>query len=215
MPFPCRFRAIFVSIFGSTVFGTFCASVVTDLQQCTLSCIAPGLRGLLSKLPTTRAEFVSISSRFHFDFETRKGAKDSEKIHPLRASRSPRQSTVTRLRYDISQKRPATHRQRSRWSFHRTEIRFAPRPIGFTAVPREGRKPHQRPRPPELCSITFREGFQKRIGSVTFGGGQFRGAGQRRFSGRAAGRRRDGDALWDGDGVVAFFGSESSFRKGR
>jgi len=119
VPLPWRFRAIFVSIFGRIVFGTFCASVVTDLRQCALSFIAPDLCALLSKLATARAEFVSISCHFQFDFETRKGAKDSEKPDPLRASRSPRQSTVTRPCNDVSQNRSATHRQSSRWSFHR------------------------------------------------------------------------------------------------
>ena len=103
VPLPCRFRAIFVSIFGWIVFGAFCVSAATGLLQCALSFIAADLHGLLSKLPKARAEFVSISCHFQSNFETRKGAKDSENADLLPASCFLRQPGVERLRYDVSQ----------------------------------------------------------------------------------------------------------------
>ena len=215
-------------IFGWTVFGTFCASVATDLQQCAF--IAADLHGFLGKLLEARAEFVSISCHFQFDFEVRKGAKDSEKANPLRASRSPRQSTAARPRYDFSQNRSTTHRERPRWRRRCDAPKRGPpqstvassRPRRLQGMPQtqmQKRFPKTRsPPPPELCSITFREGFQNRIGSVTFREGLQKRIGPVTFGGGNSGvRGRDAfrDALRDGDGVEARFGSKSSFRKGR
>ena len=194
------------------------------------SFIAADLHGFLGKLLEARAEFVSISCHFQFDFEVRKGAKDSEKANPLRASRSPRQSTAARPRYDFSQNRSTTHRERPRWRGRCDAPKRGPpqstvassRPRRLQGMPQtQMQKLFPKtlsPPPPELCSITFREGFQNRIGSVTFREGLQKRIGPVTFGGGNSGvRGRDAfrDALRDGDGVEARFGSESSFRKGR
>ena len=140
---------------------------------------------------------MSISCHFQFDFEVRKGAKDSEKANPLRASRSPRQSTAARPRYDFSQNRSTTHRERPRWRRRCDAPKRGPpqstvassRPRRLQGMPQtqmQKRFPKTRsPPPPELCSITFREGFQNRIGSVTFREGLQKRIGPVTFGGGA------------------------------